>query len=130
MPKAKLQITIKVPSQIEQKGEWWIARCDVFDVTTQGETKEKALVNMEDALFFFFESCIRRGTLFEILRDAGMAPASATEQPIPNSLGLVDRVKTALNRFVGPPNEPDESVEVSVPMAFIIAAGTHHDHAS
>ena len=52
-------------------GKYWIASCPSLDVSTQGESFERARENLEEALNLFIESCRSRGTLEEVLRDAG-----------------------------------------------------------
>lgn len=37
-----------------QEGEWFIAQCIEVDVASQGETEEKALENLRDALELHF----------------------------------------------------------------------------
>ena len=43
---------------------------------SQGKTENKALENLIDALSLCFISCFERGTLFEVLKECGFAPAS------------------------------------------------------
>ncbi|MDY0242133.1 MAG: hypothetical protein RBR34_08150 [Rhodospirillaceae bacterium] len=52
-------------------GKAWIGVCRSLDIATQGETFERAQANMAEALALFFESCLKRGTLEEVLRQAG-----------------------------------------------------------
>src|SRR5262249_36800828 len=68
-------LTFALPARTEKKGRWFIATCDALDVCSQGETKEKALHNLADALNEFFVSCFERGTLNAVLRDAGFIPS-------------------------------------------------------
>ena len=49
---------------------YWIASCPDLDLTTQGKTFEEAKSNIKDALMLFFESCSRRGTLKEFLKES------------------------------------------------------------
>jgi predicted RNase H-like HicB family nuclease len=97
----KVQVSFTLPITIEKKGEWFIATCSVFDVVTQGETWESAKTNCEDALVFFLQSCIKRGTIFQVLQDSGF---------------VEDRD--------APPDEPadENSVQVHIPLPFVIAA--------
>ena len=67
----KVQVSFTLPVNIEQKGSWWIATCPIFDVVSQGTSFQEAKVNIEDALVFFLQSCIKRGTLFQVLGEAG-----------------------------------------------------------
>nr|DAG73921.1 MAG TPA: putative nuclease [Caudoviricetes sp.] len=48
---------------------YWLASCPSLKLMTQGKTFEEAKSNIKDALTLFFESCSRRGTLEEVLRE-------------------------------------------------------------
>ena len=65
-----------LPLQVQFRPEkdWWIATAPELDLATQGETFEQAAENMKEALALFFESCLRRGTLEEVLEQAGFTP--------------------------------------------------------
>ena len=52
-------------------GKYWIASCPSLDVHTQADTFESAQENLKEALALFFESCLSRGTLEDVLRSAG-----------------------------------------------------------
>jgi predicted RNase H-like HicB family nuclease len=100
----KVQVSFTVPVSINQKDSWWIATCPIFDVVTQGQTLEEAKVNIQDALVFFLQSCIKRGTIFEVLRDAGF------DQDLSSSATLTEA-------------QPEEgTVQIDVPLPFVIAA--------
>ncbi|MDR2574583.1 MAG: type II toxin-antitoxin system HicB family antitoxin [Desulfovibrio sp.] len=55
-------------------GDFWIASCPSLDIVTQGEDFERAEENLREALRLFFESCLKRGTLEQVLKDAGYSP--------------------------------------------------------
>jgi len=38
-----------------QEGSWFVAQCLEVDVASQGETEEKALLNLREALELYFE---------------------------------------------------------------------------
>jgi len=52
-------------------GKSWLASCPSLEIHTQGESFERAQENLKEALSLFIESCLRRGTLDEVLRLAG-----------------------------------------------------------
>lgn len=52
----------------------WIASCPDLQLATQGATFEEAERNLKDALLLFFESCLKRGTLGDVLAEAGYKP--------------------------------------------------------
>ncbi|MDL2315716.1 hypothetical protein LJC59_01345 [Desulfovibrio sp. OttesenSCG-928-A18] len=60
-------------------GKYWLASCPSLDIVTQGENFERAHSNLAEALMLFFESCLSRGTLEEVLRQAGYTKAHARD---------------------------------------------------
>lgn len=61
--------------ELKPEGNHWLARCKALDVMTQGETPEHAIHNLNEALVLFTESCLRRGTLDQVLRESGIPQA-------------------------------------------------------
>ncbi len=55
--------------------KYWVASCPSLDIATQGENFDRAQENLIEALRLFFESCLSRGTLEEVLRNAGYSKA-------------------------------------------------------
>jgi predicted RNase H-like HicB family nuclease len=53
----------------KKKDGTWIGYCPPLDLYTCGATREEMLKNTQEAIELFFESCIRRGTLDEALRE-------------------------------------------------------------
>lgn len=49
----------------------WIASCPCLGVVTQGENYEAAQKNLEEAIILFIESCLKRGTLKQVLAESG-----------------------------------------------------------
>lgn len=72
-------------AKFEPSGNMWIASAPELDVVTQGETFEKAKENLKEALLLFFDSCLRRNTLEQVLREAGLKPLrrKAVQQAVP-----------------------------------------------
>ena len=66
-------VPVKVTFYPDENGSW-IASCPELELMTQGNTYEEAEFNLKDALMLFFESCIRRGTLDQVLKEAGYQP--------------------------------------------------------
>lgn len=64
-----------VRTEIKQDGPYWLARCPEFDVISMGESIEEATRNLDEALILFVESCLRRGTFDQVLRESGISPA-------------------------------------------------------
>jgi predicted RNase H-like HicB family nuclease len=53
----------------KKKDGTWIGYCPPLDLYTCGATREEVLKNTQEAIELFFESCIRRGTLEEALKE-------------------------------------------------------------
>lgn len=70
-----------------REDDWWIAKDVDTGVTTQGESREKALVNLDDAVALHREETGRAPT-DEELRELGIDPADNTtgEQDPPDVL--------------------------------------------
>jgi predicted RNase H-like HicB family nuclease len=70
-----MQVTfnVKLPALVkkEKHGRIYISSCPVLDVFSQGESRQKALDNLREALQLFFVSCFERGTLDAVLKSAG-----------------------------------------------------------
>jgi len=70
----QIVFNVKLPATVKKKKAWFVSSCPILDVHSQGETKEKALKNLVEALRLFFISCYERGTLDEVLRSCGFKP--------------------------------------------------------
>lgn len=47
--------TLRLTAVVTREGEWYVARCLEVEVTSQGETIESALANLQEALELYFE---------------------------------------------------------------------------
>lgn len=65
-------VEFRLPAKIRKRGKWFVSSCPALDVHSQGHSKEEARQNLLDALVFFLESCIRRGALADVFREAGL----------------------------------------------------------
>jgi predicted RNase H-like HicB family nuclease len=64
-------VKFKLPARIKKEAGRFVSCCPILDVWSQGETKDKALNNLNEALQLFFISCFERGTLVEVLKKCG-----------------------------------------------------------
>ncbi|MBW1678465.1 MAG: type II toxin-antitoxin system HicB family antitoxin [Deltaproteobacteria bacterium] len=71
-----LILSLDVPVQVERKAKHFVIGSPDLDVWTQGETKQEAEENFQEALTLFLESCIEAGTLFAVLQECGFTPMS------------------------------------------------------
>jgi predicted RNase H-like HicB family nuclease len=47
-------MTKNYTASVWREDEWYVAQCLEVDVASQGETKEEALRNLEEAIEFYF----------------------------------------------------------------------------
>jgi predicted RNase H-like HicB family nuclease len=77
-----------------KEGEMYVAHVPELDLSTYGETQEKARANIQDAVRGFLEAAEDKGTLHEILEESGYE-RNGTEWKAPEFVGL-DRVTMTL----------------------------------
>jgi predicted RNase H-like HicB family nuclease len=102
--KSAIVVELTLPANVHRNDGWWIATCPVLDVCSQGGSRDEAMVNLEDAVVFFVESCVERGTLFEVLREAGFERVSEAETEPPAA-----------------DQEDGDRLSVRVPLPFMVA---------
>ena len=86
----KLSFTI----HLFREGDTYVAHVPELDVSSCGETEEKARSNIKDAVRGFLEAAEHKGTLDEILEEAGYEHVG-NEWKAPEFVGL-DRVTMRL----------------------------------
>jgi predicted RNase H-like HicB family nuclease len=69
------QFEFKLRAIVRKRRKWYLAICLPLDVASQGPTKEKALANLRDAVRGFLADCYERGTLENVLQEAGFVSA-------------------------------------------------------
>ncbi|MBX7152533.1 hypothetical protein K1X84_12895 [bacterium] len=87
----KYGIFIRLPYTLKMREKkWYLASCEAIDVHSQGETKEKAIKNLREAVEGFLISCLERNVLDEVLKQSGfnridqnVVKENALELPIP-----------------------------------------------
>lgn len=84
-----------VEVHFKPSGKYWLALCPSLGLTTQGENFERAEENLREMLWLFFESCLNRGVLEQVLNEAGF---SKTE---------IDTVKRAADLYSAAPSIGD-----------------------
>jgi len=83
----RIDMRLSLPAEVKKQGDWYVSRCPILDVYSQGETQKKALENLVEALRLFFVSCFERGTLDAVLKSCGFTamktakPAQAAKGP-------------------------------------------------
>ena len=69
---SRLQLTLRANFYVED--DQWIGFCPDLNVSTQGDTREEAEVNLREAVGLFIETCADLGSLEKVLREAGLIP--------------------------------------------------------
>jgi predicted RNase H-like HicB family nuclease len=75
--RALLKFELEVPVEVHKGSTAFIARCPIFDVSSQGKTPVEAKKNLVDALFLFVTTCFEMGTLDEVMKECGFKPRKA-----------------------------------------------------
>jgi predicted RNase H-like HicB family nuclease len=66
---------LSLPFTVKKKGMYYVSCCPVLDVWSQGETREKSIDNLREALQLFLLDCFERGTLDKVLKESGFSPS-------------------------------------------------------
>lgn len=74
--KKNMVMEIKLPAKITKKSKWYVASCQILNVSSQGSTEKKAKKNLIEALTLFFISCIEHNTLDAVLKECGFKKAT------------------------------------------------------
>ena len=87
-----VRFSMHLPAVLDKKKKWYVARCPVLDVCSQGETAEQAKKSLSEALALFLLSCHERGTLDAVLKDCGFVPdyLSAIAKETVDHAGYID----------------------------------------
>jgi len=77
-----------LPYTLKDRKKWYVASCGILDVHSQGETKDKAVENLKEAVSMFLVSCYKRGTLEAVLKECGFS-----SKPIPKRISSARTMK-------------------------------------
>lgn len=88
----QIEMTMKLPAEVKKEGKWYISRCSILDVYSQGETKNKAIKNLVEALTAFLVSCYERKTLDAVLKECGFKAIHkpAIKKPFPKKFSSIN----------------------------------------
>jgi predicted RNase H-like HicB family nuclease len=64
---------IQFTSQVFKEGRMFVAHSPELDVSSCATSKRKALANLQEAVRLFLEEAERKGSLDEILKEAGFS---------------------------------------------------------
>jgi predicted RNase H-like HicB family nuclease len=109
---ASVTLRIKLEAATKKDDDRWIAHCLPIDVFSQGDTKEKALESLSEAVQLWFESCLDRDVLSEALAESGFTKVRA-DDPVPGGASVVEMIQfqPASHRKIVVP----DYIEVEVP---------------
>jgi predicted RNase H-like HicB family nuclease len=71
MKRKSHSLRIKLPYQIDQDRDWYVAICPLVKSAGQGRTRRAAVDNLKDAIALKIQRHIEKGTLSETLREYG-----------------------------------------------------------
>ncbi len=68
-----MKILCSVVLGTRKDGKHWISVCPCLEICSMGDSRANALAAVEKAVELWIESCVRRGTLREALRQLGFS---------------------------------------------------------
>lgn len=83
------QINFKLAVFVTKRRKWWLATCPALDLYAQGPGPEKAVASLRDAVRGFVADCFERGTLDEVMKNAGFGPRESGTRAMPRRLKRV-----------------------------------------
>ncbi len=94
-PEAPCFIHLDVHAKFDQEVNRWIAGSKRLDVWSSGDDPKKALDRAEEAIFAFLNEAEEMGTIWEVLKDAGIrVQRKEARSPEPVFGRLLDAFKT------------------------------------
>ena len=106
--RALLKFELKVPVEVHKGATAFIARCPIFEVSSQGKSPAEAKKNLVDALSLFITTCFEMGTLDQVMKECGFKPRKTAT----GALSL----------------KKDQEL-LSVPLPFMVSSQRHSCHA-
>ncbi len=75
------EVNYTLPVLIFKEDDLFVAYTPALDLSTVGDTYDKALKNFHEASSIFFEEVIKKGTLEEVLMEYGWKKTGKTFEP-------------------------------------------------
>lgn len=77
-----LTVRIDFPVEVQKADDGqFLAFCKPLDVYAQGDSEESALASFKETITLFVESCYERGTLEQVLKEAGFHATTMLPPP-------------------------------------------------
>lgn len=108
MPTLQVTFNVKLPALVKHEEGQFISVCPVLDVYSQGESKERALANLQEALRMFFVSCFERGTLQQVLKECGFTPLRPGAAQMEHFPAQYEEIDLPLPFMIPPKVDPAE----------------------
>lgn len=89
MVKRLKNFEIKIPVQIIKEDKVFVAYTPALELCTQGDSYEEAQRMLGEAIVIFFEECIERGTLEQVLKDCGWTKIPQKKEWMPPSREVI-----------------------------------------
>ncbi len=115
MEASVVTLNLRLQAATKRDGNIWIAHCLPLDVYSQGDTKEKALASLTEAVHLWFESCLDRDVLSEALAESGFTKVKVNG-PVPDGASVVQ----LLHSKVPAHSKTSQFIEVQIP-AYVAA---------
>ncbi len=74
--KTAVTFSVNLPYAVKKEGSVYVSWCPVLDVSSYGDTPEKARDMLIEAVKLFITSCYERGTLDRVLKTSGFVKAA------------------------------------------------------
>jgi len=82
MKRSRSPKTLRLTGEVWREGQMYTAYCRELDLASCGRTVEEAWQNLHEAFEIFLEETAKKGTLQELLEDAGLVARGETlERP-------------------------------------------------
>ena len=65
---SKMKFKVDLSAKIEKKGNSFVAWCPAIGVSSQGQTKEKALNNLKKTVNVFVATCYEKGLFDKLIK--------------------------------------------------------------
>ena len=88
-------IHIPYTSQLFEEDGQFVAVCPELNISSYGETSEKALIGLQEVVILFLEECQEMGTLALVLEEAGYHYDAATQRWVPRQPIQINRLEAS-----------------------------------
>tara|TARA_B100000315_G_scaffold2295_1_gene2052 strand:+ start:958 stop:1200 length:243 start_codon:yes stop_codon:yes gene_type:complete len=64
----KMKFKVDLSAKVEKKGNHFVAWCPAIGISSEGETKEKALKNLKKTVNVFVATCYEKGLFDKLIK--------------------------------------------------------------